>query len=172
MTSSRLMMAAVFLLCAAAAGAERLPLKVFTTADGLPHNEIRRIVRDSRGFLWFCTRDGLSRFDGYQFTNFGIDEGLPRSTVNDLIEARDGTLWVATAGGLVAFDPRGVPSGGIAYVGARASSRHPMFAVVSPDTADPKARAVNRLMQDRHGMIWCATDAGLQRLDRSGNYPR
>jgi ligand-binding sensor domain-containing protein len=47
--------------------AERLPIKTYTTADGLPHSSIHRIVRDSRGFLWFCTGDGLSRFDGLLF---------------------------------------------------------------------------------------------------------
>ncbi|HYX40101.1 MAG TPA: two-component regulator propeller domain-containing protein, partial [Pyrinomonadaceae bacterium] len=53
------------------ARAERLPLKTYTTADGLAHNVINKIVRDSRGFLWFCTEEGLSRFDGYSFTNYG-----------------------------------------------------------------------------------------------------
>jgi hypothetical protein len=32
---------------------------------------------DSRGFLWFCTNEGLSRFDGYGFTNYSTDQGLP-----------------------------------------------------------------------------------------------
>ena len=41
-------------LCAvAAARAERLPLKAYTVADGLPHNQVNKIVRDSLGFLWF-----------------------------------------------------------------------------------------------------------------------
>src|SRR6266542_4288690 len=62
-----------------AARAERLPLKTYTTADGLAHNVINKIVRDSHGFLWFCTDDGLSRFDGYEFTNFGTDKGLPHA---------------------------------------------------------------------------------------------
>jgi ligand-binding sensor domain-containing protein len=46
------------------AHAERLPLKAYTVADGLAHNEINKMVRDSRGFLWFCTAEGLSRFEG------------------------------------------------------------------------------------------------------------
>src|SRR5713101_7701637 len=89
--------------------AERLPLKFYTTTDGLPHNEINRIVRDSRGFLWFCTRDGLARFDGYTFTSYGMEHGLPSGDVTDLLEDNDGRYWVATAGGLVRFDPAGVP---------------------------------------------------------------
>jgi len=33
---------------------ERLPIRTYTTADGLAHNIVNRIVKDSRGFLWFC----------------------------------------------------------------------------------------------------------------------
>jgi ligand-binding sensor domain-containing protein len=64
--------------------AERLPVKTFTTADGLAQNAINLIVRDSRGFLWFCTDEGLSRFDGYSFTNYTTADGLPHPIVGSL----------------------------------------------------------------------------------------
>src|SRR2546426_440105 len=87
--------------------AELLPVKAYTTADGLAYNEVNKIVRDSRGFLWFCTADGLSRFDGYTFTNYGTDQGLPHANVTDLLETRSGEYWVATYGGIVRFNPKG-----------------------------------------------------------------
>ena len=68
---------------------------------------MRRIVRDSRGFLWFCTEGGLSRFDGTAFMSFGVDQGFPLAPVYDLLETRNGEYWVATGAGLVRFDPRG-----------------------------------------------------------------
>jgi hypothetical protein len=45
-------------------------------------------IKPSRqaGFLWFCTGEGLSRFDGYRFTNYTTDQGLPAAAVNDLLE--------------------------------------------------------------------------------------
>jgi ligand-binding sensor domain-containing protein len=43
--------------------AEQLPIRVYTVTDGLAHNHINRIRQDSRGFLWFATDGGLSRFD-------------------------------------------------------------------------------------------------------------
>jgi ligand-binding sensor domain-containing protein len=49
------------------ASAERLPLKAYTAADGLVREQINRIVRDSGGFLWVCTPEGLSRFDGSRY---------------------------------------------------------------------------------------------------------
>src|SRR5262249_55554816 len=86
--------------------AERLPIKPYTTVDGLAHNNINKIVRDSRGFLWFCTGDGLSRFDGYTFTTYGTDQGLPHREVTDFLETRGGEYWVATNAGLVRFNPK------------------------------------------------------------------
>src|ERR1043166_769906 len=88
--------------------AETLPLKRFTTSDGLAHDHVNRIVRDSRGFLWFCTGEGLSRFDGYQFKNYTRDEGLPHRSVYDLLETPQGDYWVATGDGLVLFNPAGI----------------------------------------------------------------
>ena len=84
--------------------AERLPIKTYTTADGLARDQASRIVRDSEGLLWFCTVEGLSRFDGYKFTNYGIDQGLPNRQVNDFLETRGGVYWVATQGGLSRFN--------------------------------------------------------------------
>ena len=46
---------AVMIALPLAASAERLPLKTYTTADGLVRDYVTRIVRDSHGFLWFCT---------------------------------------------------------------------------------------------------------------------
>src|SRR5713226_2579014 len=114
---------------------QRLPLKSYTVADGLPNNVINKIVRDSRGFLWFCTSEGLSRFDGYAFTNYGVDQGLPHTTVNDFLETRNGELWVATNGGLVLFDPKGQPASRIVYANEKPGTAR-MFRVVVPEDED------------------------------------
>src|SRR5690349_6329910 len=87
----------LLLIAFAAIRAERLPIKTYTTADGLARDQVNRIVRDARGFLWFCTSEGLSRFDGYKFTNYGTDQGLPNRQVDDFLETRSGVYWVATA---------------------------------------------------------------------------
>jgi len=59
-------------------GAERLPVKIYTSADGLGSSFIDYLMRDSRGFMWFCTRDGLSRFDGSRFVTYRVgDKNAP-----------------------------------------------------------------------------------------------
>jgi ligand-binding sensor domain-containing protein len=147
------------------AAAEHLPIKTYTTADGLANNAVNRIVRDSRGFLWFCTREGLSRFDGYSFTNYGIEQGLPSAIVNDLVETREGGYWVATAGGLCRFDPLGKPQAGVSGAGGRQKAPgHAMFAVYFPGE-DARSTHVLSLLQDHAGVIWCGTRNGLYRLE-------
>src|SRR4030095_16787633 len=91
---------AVFL--AAAAQAEQLPIKTYTIADGLAHGSIVSIYQDRKGFLWFGTYEGLSRFDGYGFVNYDRRDGLPHVFINHITEDRQGRLWVATNGGGVA----------------------------------------------------------------------
>ena len=82
------------------ASAERLPIKTYTIADGLARNDVGCIKQDSHGFLWFCTGEGISRFDGYSFINYGTNAGLSSRNTNDLIESRNGDYFVATNDGL------------------------------------------------------------------------
>ncbi len=144
---------------------ERLPIKIYSTADGLPNNAVNKIVSDSRGFLWFCTGDGLSRFDGYTFTSFGIDQGLPHHNVTDLLETRAGEYWIGTYGGLVRFDPRGNANKGVTNANNSAASSQ-MFTLVAPDDEDSAAKAVTVLFEDRDGAIWCGTLKGLFHLEQ------
>ena len=64
--------------------AERLPIKTYTVADGLLRDDVQKVMQDSRGFLWFCSFEGVSRFDGYGFTNFRTEDGLPERHVRDI----------------------------------------------------------------------------------------
>jgi ligand-binding sensor domain-containing protein/two-component sensor histidine kinase len=155
----------ILLLLSNTAHAERLPIKAYTTVDGLACNNINKIVRDSRGFIWFCTADGLSRFDGYSFTNFGPDQGLPHSEVLDLLETRDGTYWVATKGGLVQFNPKSPPEHRVIYENEIRPGARPMFTAVAPPDRDPDSKAITALIQDHNGEIWCGTRRGVYRLE-------
>ena len=143
--------AACLILCLASLRAEQLPIRIYTTADGLAGNTIDRIVTDSHGFLWFCTREGLSRFDGYQFQNFGQAQGLPPDT-SDLLEAADGDYWIATANGVARFHP---------------ASPNPEFKVYRG--SNPESRVVNALAADPAGGIWAGTRVGLYHLDRTAD---
>jgi len=124
--------------------AELLPIKPYSTDDGLASDSISRVVADSRGFIWFCTPEGLSRFDGYRFVNFGLADGLPHRSVKTLLETRAGEYLAGTPRGVSLFHAGG---GG-------------KFTTYLPgNNADENA--VNALMQDSSGRIWCGTRSGL-----------
>jgi ligand-binding sensor domain-containing protein/signal transduction histidine kinase len=145
----------MILLGAVAARAEQIPVRVYTTSDGLAHDEINRIVRDSRGFLWFCTSDGLSRFDSHSFTTYTTRDGLPHRSIRDILETRSGAYWIATARGICRL-----------HVDGPRSPSQPICAVHKPaETGD--AQNVFRLVEDRAGVIWVGTFGGLYRLDTS-----
>src|SRR2546423_6280279 len=139
--------------------AQQLPVRNYTTADGLPRDLVLRIVRDSRGFLWFCTADGLSRFNGYEFTNYGIEQGLPHPVITDLLETRRGVYWVATNGGGVArFNPSPLQN---------EQPQSSKLFTAYPVGDGPIANRVNLMFEDHAGQIWAGTDSGLFRLDET-----
>jgi ligand-binding sensor domain-containing protein/two-component sensor histidine kinase len=157
---------------------EHLPIKTYTTSDGLAQNAVNRIVRDSRGFLWFCTEDGLSRYDGYTFTNYGVEQGLPSGRIIDLLETREGKYWIATFNGLCRFNPKGRPwpagrgplpaaqnNNQPTAADGRQTTDDPMF-VPFPPNDYPRTGSVNVLLEDQTGAVWCGAGSGLYRLEQ------
>jgi ligand-binding sensor domain-containing protein len=55
---------------ALAAPAPTLRFEHLSVEDGLTQESVLAIVQDADGFMWFGTQSGLSRYDGYRFTNF------------------------------------------------------------------------------------------------------
>jgi len=76
--------------------------------DGLSNNAVICSLQDKRGFLWFGTKDGLDRFDGYSFRIFRNDPddsgSIGSNFIHCLYEDANGVLWVGTEKGLYRFD--------------------------------------------------------------------
>ena len=92
-------------------GARDLRFTHLTTNDGLSQSNVKAILQDRRGFMWFATQDGLDRYDGNTFVvykhNPNDPDSLSANLVTDLIEDDQGYLWIATyTGGVNKFDPR------------------------------------------------------------------
>src|SRR6266545_88788 len=77
-------------LLQASLAAQTLHIRTYTPDDGLPASQIWSIHQDRRGYLWFATSAGLSRFDGSTFTNFSVAEGLPDPLIRTIVEDRQG----------------------------------------------------------------------------------
>jgi ligand-binding sensor domain-containing protein/signal transduction histidine kinase len=188
---------AILLVLAALAAflrSELLPIRTYTTADGLAADRVDCIVSDSRGFLWFCTAEGLSRFDGYRFITYGVDEGLAHRLVSTVIETQAGDHFVGTGRGIsrinrgnegarfTTFAPDG--QGGRNYVTALRESRTGKFIWVATATrlfewngaSSFRHREfplqpgilITDLLEDPSGGLWVGTTNGLFVLRDSG----
>ena len=67
----------------------------YTSSDGLASSTIYDIIQDRNGFVWFATINGISRFDGKNFTTFRTNEGLNSNSIISLLEGRGGELYIA-----------------------------------------------------------------------------
>lgn len=123
--------------------------------QGLSQSTVTCMLKDSRGFLWVGTEDGLNRYDGYSFKVFKPRPGDPASLssaqVWSLCESRDGSLWVGTYNGLNRFD--------------RTTET---FTCYRHDPSDPTTLSsdlVRAVIEDRRGNLWVGTKDGLNRIE-------
>jgi ligand-binding sensor domain-containing protein len=49
--------------------AQQLAIRHYDVSNGLAHSHVSAMHQDTKGYLWLATWEGLSRFDGYHFTN-------------------------------------------------------------------------------------------------------
>src|SRR5436853_6906474 len=80
--------------------AQQPPLRHYDVEDGLAHSNVGPIYQDRKGYMWFGTVEGLSRFDGYRFKTYGVEDGLPNHTVTAIAEDPQGRLRVGTFAGI------------------------------------------------------------------------
>ncbi len=95
-------------LLSSRADAQKLQFRQLTPDQGLPSSQIDAIQQDSRGFMWFGSLRGLSRYDGHAFTVYRHRNddaaSLADNRVNALFEDRAKTLWIGTTAGLSRYD--------------------------------------------------------------------
>jgi len=79
----------------------------YQVEDGLSNNAVVCCLQDNRGFLWFGTKDGLNRFDGYTFKTFRNQpenkNSLGNNFIHSLFADKEHTLWVGTDKGLFSY---------------------------------------------------------------------
>lgn len=118
------------------------------TEEGISRARVEQTAQDDQGFIWFATTRGLYRYDSYRFRLFRHDPQNPGSLsgnyLRTMFKDRSGNLWIACD----EFADR--------YDSARETFTH--FHLPSPAWD---------FSQDREGMLWIGTTAGLIRLDPS-----
>jgi len=135
------------------AAARHLPIQIYTSAQGLPHNTVECLVPTPTGLLWLCTSEGLVRFDGYHFRVFGPEQGLPSRNIVNMAIARSGGFWILSDRGLCRLAP-----------GAKIGEVCRLLA------ADEKAAPFNigEILQTSAGDTWVTSATALFRVSNDG----
>ncbi|MEX6688036.1 two-component regulator propeller domain-containing protein [Danxiaibacter flavus] len=85
------------------------PFSQLSVFDGLSQNQVNCTYKDPRGFLWFGTLSGLSRYDGYTFKIFRHNSQDSLSLIDDYIlritEAPANRMFILTRNGYSIYDP-------------------------------------------------------------------
>src|SRR5215471_9954451 len=145
--------------------AQRLPLKTYTTADGLWNSAVYYIMRDSHQFLWLCTYDGLSRFDGSRFVNYKVPAAFPGQHFIYMLETHGGIYWIISGGGqLYRYDPQAVGP-----VRGRLADSDGRFSLNAQRMSDESFSNVSfrTLYEDSLGNLWAGDNHGLALIERN-----
>jgi signal transduction histidine kinase/ligand-binding sensor domain-containing protein/DNA-binding response OmpR family regulator len=119
--------------------------------DGLPQGMVFAILQDHEGYMWFGTKDGLSKYDGQRFVTYRHDPtdstSISGNNVCALYEDSKNQLWAGTrASGLNLFH--------------RSEERFERF---QHDPANPHSlseNAITKIVEDSSGALWVGTQRG------------
>lgn len=141
------------------ASAQSIHFEPLTAADGLSQGMIHAMLQDRQGLLWFGTRDGLNRYDGYHFEVFQNDPFNPFSPSDNIItcllEDHEGRIWAGTENnGVSILDPG---SGRFYQIGTGAGKLSHQTVITMTKTAD--------------GAVWVGTSHGANRIVLPKNLP-
>ena len=133
-----------------------LDFRITGIEDGLSQGMINGMAQDSTGFMWFATKDGLNRYDGYHFTVFRHNESDSTSLADNFVAClfvdRQGRLWAGTSGdGLDEYDPASE-----SFIHFRTDARHHLSLA---------NENIVSLSQDHRGILWVGTNHGTYLLN-------
>ncbi|MDA3894501.1 MAG: ATP-binding protein [Salinivirgaceae bacterium] len=128
-----------------------------TPNDGLSQASVMQIIKDSKGFMWFGTRSGLNRYDGYNFTKFYSDAKDSTSLSGDIISSlfidSKNNLWICTDNGFSIYNYESS-----AFINYKND-------LIFPNTINNHATTC--VYEDKLGIFWLGTsEGGLIRFDR------
>ena len=124
----------------------------YDVRSGLSDISVKDICQDARGYMWFATKDGLNRFDGYGFQVFGSSDTGQTHNIESICPHSDGRrIWIAATRGLAIFDPD--------------TERITDFDVTGCDgTLNPNCQY---LEYDSRGDLWIASQNGVIRYGQN-----
>jgi signal transduction histidine kinase/ligand-binding sensor domain-containing protein/AraC-like DNA-binding protein len=141
-----------------AQGGDRVYFHHLNKKDGLAQSSVFTLAQDSLGYLWFGTRGGLNKYDGYRFSvyNRELAAGPSGNDVRTLyVDPLAKNLWVGSLSSLSRYDTE--TDQFEAYRNERGNENSLTGGVI---------RCIYR---DRSGRLWVGTSLGLNLFDEATN---
>jgi signal transduction histidine kinase/ligand-binding sensor domain-containing protein/DNA-binding response OmpR family regulator len=92
-----------FIAFSFSAESQQIHFRHLSIDDGLSQNAVLSILQDSHGYMWFGTKDGLNRYDGYNFRIFQNDThdsaSISSNYICSIFEDSRGKIWIGTLAG-------------------------------------------------------------------------
>jgi ligand-binding sensor domain-containing protein len=125
-----------------------------TIVEGLSQSTVFAITKDADGYMWFGTRDGLSRYDSRSIKVYRNRENdkhsLSGNSINCFLIDKQKKLWIGTNEGISIYNPS-----------------QDNFTRSLPDSIVDQKLADNHVLaltQEDDGTIWVGTLGGLNRV--------
>lgn len=129
----------------------RIRFQRISIEQGLTQSTVYQMFQDELGFMWFCTQDGLNKYDGYKFEVVHNEPNNPGSISNNYVycatQDKAGNIWLGTnGGGMNMYNPRTALSERFLYDFNNSNSI--------------SANIVRALAIDENGNVWIGTEGG------------
>ncbi len=147
----------LFFLMVKSLWGQNINFKHLTPDQGLSVNEVNCIAQDSKGFMWFGTKNGLDRYDGNKIVSYKNYPDNP-NTISDndilyLFVDNEGDMWVGTGDGGLNF-----------YESNRNSFKTYRWTLNCSNCISNNT--IRSITQGKDGLIWIGTDEGLNSLNK------
>lgn len=75
----------------------------YSVEQGLASTIVYMACQDSKGYIWFATEEGVSRFDGKTFVNFTMDDGLADNDILRIYADSRDRIWFFAFNGRMSY---------------------------------------------------------------------
>lgn len=135
---------------------KKYSFKHINSADGLSASNVKCILRDSRGFMWFGTKNGLNLYDGMDIERLKCFDYVRKhgnDNIGALYEDKTGKIWIGTDRGVFRFDPDDVRFKFMDGEASPSESNIEAKKIGNSNTESPN-NYVLRILGDAAGNVW------------------
>ncbi|AZQ62718.1 hypothetical protein EI427_10855 [Flammeovirga pectinis] len=131
---------------------QELQFDHLTEEDGLTYATVTSVIQDDKGFMWFASFKGVSRYDGYEMKTYYYEKGTNRgpndNRISSLLQDKKGNIWM------------GLLNNGLSIFHPETDTFEHFFGGKEDEFIVPSS-SVTKIFQDSQNDIWIGSNFGL-----------